>query len=433
MAMSHLTPRPKLFYGWWVVASLCAIMFLSTGLGFYSIGVFVKPFEEEFGWSRGTISVAMALSGVASGLFGPVVGVLVGRVGARLVIGVGALMMGVCFALLGLTWSLLYLYIMFTAMAVWRAGTMLVPVSAVVANWFQRQRGLAIGLTTTGIGLGGLVMAPLTAVLISAVGWRGTFFIMGALIALVGVPLSVFVIRQHPADRGLLPDGLPPDSPAAGRPQVSVPTEVDGWSLHDSVPTVAFFSVATAFSLAFATLGAVLLHIVPFLEDRGLSREEAGMMLGLVAGVGVLGKVASGYLADRTSPRVIAASVFLLQAVGLTILVETEDMVGVAAFTIIFGCSMGAVVALQPLMVVYCFGMASVATILGAMIAVTSVFNALGPVLAGFVYDAAGTYRPIFLVYVGIDCLAAAIVYFLGRPPLPVERMIERSPQRVSG
>jgi MFS family permease len=180
--MSLLSSSSRVFYGWWVVAALAAIMFLSAGLGFYSLGVFITPLEEEFGWSRGQVSIGIALATAASGLLGPVVGLAVRRFGARTVLATGAVGMGISFALLGLTWSLPYLYGMFVFMAAWRAGIMLVPVAHIVANWFQRQRGLAIGAATTGIGFGGLVMAPLSKVLISSLGWRPTFFILGLVI-----------------------------------------------------------------------------------------------------------------------------------------------------------------------------------------------------------------------------------------------------------
>ena len=114
----------------------------------------------------------------------------------------------------------------------------------------------------------------------------------------------------------------------------------------------------------------------------------------------------------------MTAGVFLMQAVGLAVLLQSgSNILGVAIFTVVFGYSMGAVVALQPMMAVHCFGMASVATILGAMVAVTSAFNGLGPIAAGFVYDRTGSYSAIFVAYVAIDCLAAALVYFLGRQP----------------
>ncbi|MBE3109018.1 MAG: MFS transporter, partial [Acidobacteria bacterium] len=278
----------RVFYGWWVVAALSAIMFLSAGPAFYAMGVFVVPFQEEFGWSRGQISVALSLAALISGLFGPVAGVLVGRVGARRLMGVGGVMMGISLGLLGFTRSLTYFYGMFMVMAAWRSAIMIVPVGAVVANWFDRRRGLALGLTTAGIGLGGLVMAPLAALLIDAVGWQKTFFIEGAMIVVVMAPLAAFVVRQRPSDMGLLPEGASFSEERASRADGGV----DGWSLADAVRTPTFFIVSAAFSLAFATLGAVLIHVVPFLEDQGFSRTTAGLILGLVSGIGVLGKIA---------------------------------------------------------------------------------------------------------------------------------------------
>jgi MFS family permease len=407
----------KAFHGWSVVASLAIIMFLSAGLGFYSLGVFVVPFEEEFGWSRGQVSLGIAMATTMSGLMGPLVGLAVERLGARIVLAAGATGMGICFASLGLTWSLLYLYAMFVTMAVWRAGLMLVPVSQVVANWFERRRGLAMGITTTGIGFGGLVMAPLCKVLISSVGWRSTFFIMGLIIIAVALPLILLVIRQHPAERGLLPNGVSSDA---------APTQANGgagsqpgpmamaWSVGEAIRTRAFILATAAIGLGFASLGAVLLHTSPFMEDRGVAPEVAGLVLGLVAGMGIFGKVGSGYLADRVPPQRILAGVFLMEAIGLTALISTNSVVGVAAFVLIFGYSMGAVVALQPLVVVYYFGLASVATIMGAMTAFSSIFMAVGPVFAGFMHDLLGSYTLAYLVFISVDCVACLLVLLMG-------------------
>ncbi len=423
--MTLLSPLSRVFYGWWIVASLATIMFLSAGLGFYSLGVFITPFEEEFGWSRGQVSIGIAMATTMSGLLGPVVGIAVERRGARVVLAAGAAGMGICFALLGLTWSLLYLYAMFVAMAVWRAGLMMVPVSQVITNWFDRQRGLAMGTTTTGIGFGGLVMAPLSKVLISSVGWRPTFFILGTLVIAIGLPLALLVIRQHPADRGLQPDGAEPAAQPAGpgpNPGASPPaapvTQI--WGAGEAIRTRAFALSTLAISLGFASIGAVLLHTSPFMEDRGMAPELAGLILGLVSGMGIMGKVGSGYMADRMAPHLVLAAVFLMEAVGLTVLIATESAVGVAAFILVFGYSMGAVVALQPLVVAHCFGPASVATIVGAMTAFSSLFSALGPVFAGFMYDLLGSYTSAFLVFIGLDCLSLVLALFIRPPRLPV-------------
>lgn len=409
----------RIFYGWLVVAALATIMFLSAGLGFYSLGVFITPFEEEFGWSRGQVSIGIALATTTSGLLGPVVGVAVSRVGARTVLATGAVGMGICFGLLGLTWSLPYLYAMFILMAAWRGGLMLVPVAQVVANWFQRRRGLAIGVATTGIGFGGLVMAPLSKVLISSIGWRPTFVILGLVIIAVGLPLTLLVIRERPSDRGLHPDGLtpmdppvPPQPASTARPDPA--TEI--WSASEAIRTQPFILATVATSLGFASMGAVLLHTSPFMEDRGMAPELAGLVLGFVAGMGILGKVGSGHAADRVAPPLVLAAVFLMETVGLLILIATDSIFGVAAFVLIFGYSMGAVVALQPLVVVHYFGITSVATILGAMTAFSSLFTAFGPVFAGVMHDWLGNYTLAYLIFAGVNCFAALLVLLM-RPP----------------
>ena len=401
--------RPRVFYGWWIVASLGLIMFLSAGFGFYAIGVFITPLEDAFGWSRGQVSLAMALAQLFNGFTGPIVGALVNRVGVRVILAGGALLMGLALALLSLTWSLFYLYPLFILMGVGQAGIMLIPITTVVSNWFRRKRGLAMGLTTAGIGMGGLVMAPLAALLIGGLGWRATFLIMGLVVIAVGLPVAAFVVRQHPRDSGLLPDGDAAYVDADDLP-ARADAEDDHWTVRQAVRTRAFFAVVIAFSLTMACVSSVLLHIVPFLEDRDISRQQAGLMLGFVSGMGVLGKVSSGYLTDVVSSRIVVSTVFVL--------LQFDSVWGMALFTIIFGFSMGSVVALQPLMVVYCFGAASVAMILGAAGVITWSVNALGPMLAGLMYDLTGTYGPVFLGFAAADVAAAAIIFFFGYPPL---------------
>jgi len=408
--------RPgRVFYGWYLVGALAAILFLSAGLGFYSQGVFVTPLEDEFGWSRGEISAAMAISTIVSGLSASVVGVLLGRVRVRVLMGLGAAWMAVTFGLLGLTPSLLFFYAMFFLMAAGRAGIMIVPTSVLVARWFNRRRGLAMGAMTTGIGFGGLVMAPVTAAVISALGWRWAFGVLGVLIGVVALPLILLVVREWPADLGLQPDGDEmPERPSEGLAAGS--GGEPGWTLRQAWRTPAFIAVSLALGMVFFSQGAVLLHVAPFLEDRGISRQEAGFMLGFVSGVGVIGKLASGYLCDRVAARLVLASVFLMQALGLLIVLQTGNMAGVAAFVLVFGYAMGAVVALQPLVLSSLFGSRGLPTIMGGTTVVTSLTSGFGPMLAGYIRDGTGSYSAAFITFIIIDLVAAVLVLLVRRP-----------------
>lgn len=407
-------PAGRIFYGWYLVGALAVILFLSAGLGFYSQGVFVTPLEDEFGWSRGEISAAMAISTIVSGVSASVVGVLLGRVRVRVLMGFGAAWMAVTFGLLGLTPSLLFFYAMFFLMAAGRAGIMIVPTSVLVSRWFSRRRGLAMGAMTTGIGFGGLVMAPVTAALIGALGWRWAFGVLGVLIGVVALPLIALVVREWPADLGLQPDGdATPAGPSAGA--AAGPVE-PGWTLRQAWRTPAFIVVSLALGMVFFSQGAVLLHVAPFLEDRGISRQEAGFMLGFVSGVGVVGKLASGYLCDRVPARLVLASVFLMQALGLVIVLQTGNMAGVVAFVLVFGYAMGAVVALQPLVLASLFGSRGLPTIMGGTTVVTSLTSGFGPMLAGYIRDGTGSYSAAFVTFIAIDLLAAALVLLVRRP-----------------
>lgn len=419
--------RP-LFYGWIVVGALGTTLFLSAGLGFYALGVFVTPLEDEFGWSRGQISVAVTLSTVVSGLMGPAAGWLLERWGSRRLLSAAAVITGASFAAIGLTQALWFLYLAFACMAVGRAGLMMVPASAIVANWFIRRRGLATGVMTAGIGLGGLVMAPAVALLIDAVGWRQAFGVLGGGMVAVALPLTLWVIRQRPSDLGLTPDG---DSPEVTRARAAA-GPVAGLTLGDAVRTPAFWLIAAALSLVFATQSAMLLHVIPYLEGEGVERARAAAVLGAISGIGILGKVGAGYATDRLPPRVVVASVFLMQASALALLLSIGDTAGLALFTALFGVSMGSVVALQPLILADYFGLRAFASIMGVVSMFGMVVSALGPATAGFIYDAAGSYTIAFAGFLAIDVLAAALVLSSRRPPLACAPTDDRVSSRES-
>lgn len=404
-------PRLDIFYGWWIVAVGAICLLLAGGIAFYSFGAFFAPLIDEFGWSRAQLSLAITIACVL-GLAGPLVGLLVDRYGARIVMAIGALVTGAAFALLGFTTSLWYFYVLYLVLASGQAGILNIPVAQVVSNWFSERRGLAIGITLTGFGLGGLTMLPLASYLISALGWRATYHLLGVLICIVLIPLSILIIKDRPQDMGLLPDGR---ATKAG----SEPPSSTGWTLGGALKAPAYWLIMGSLTLAYLGTASIITHVIPFLQDKGLSLQLASTILALATGVSIIGRVAAGYLADRISVKYVTIFSFLLQAGGIALLLGAGSMTMIWAFVIVFGLAMGGMFALEPLLISRYFGLTSFGAIYGGLWAVVALGFATGPPLAGYIFDTSGSYNLAFVLFIAATILAIALILFLRSPQPP--------------
>ncbi|MFH1485975.1 MAG: MFS transporter [Chloroflexota bacterium] len=412
-------PRVKIFYGWWVVAASAAVLLVDAGLGFYAFGVFFTPLIEEFGWTRAEFSGTVSLAFVVTGIASPIVGNLTDRFGARKVMLCSAVIMGGSFALLGLTQSLWYFYLVFVVEAASRAGAHVVPITTLVANWFEKRRGLAMGIVVTGISLGGVLITPLSTYLIDLIGWRLSYLMLGILIWVSVIPLVILVIRNLPQHKGLLPYGRSHpgelDSQTVGTSKSSQSDDAV-WTVRTAIRTSAFWFSAATVALLFLGGSAVMTHTIPLLRDRGVSAEGAAMVMSCVAGAGILGKTLSGYLADRLQIRFVVMMIGILIAAGIFILINFSSGALVWLFAVVFGFAMGGVIAIQSLLVAYCFGLASLGSILGGVALIADFGFAIGPLLAGYVFDVTGSYDLAFQLYIA-SCLLAALLVLFVQPP----------------
>jgi len=412
----------RLFYGWLLVAASVANLVISGGLGFYAFGVFFNPLIDEFGWSRALLSLGMTIANFIIGIVGPIIGLLVDRYGARSVMVPGAVVFGAGFALLSLTSSLWYFYVVYFILAIGEAGILLVPVTAMIANWFERRRGLAMGVTITGFGLGGLFLAPLTTRLILDYGWRTSYLVLGLAACIILVPLNLLMIRHRPEDMGLLPDGQPQQpgrERALAGAVASNPGRGMGWTLASAARTPVFWFLAVALTMVMLGEGSILVHVVPLFRDRGFSAEAAALILACVTGISLSGRVLAGYISDKVPARYVAAAMFLMVTAGITILIiTTSTMTTAILFALVYGFALGGVAALLPILVSQCFGSDSFGSIYGGLMAVTTIGFGAGPLLSGYVFDVTGSYNMAFLGFVFIALLAAGLM-FLVRSPRP--------------
>ncbi|MFC2035126.1 MFS transporter [Chloroflexota bacterium] len=409
------TFRP--FYGWWIVAVSAIILLLAGGIGFYSFGAFFTPLTNEFSWSKAQISLTMSIVGLV-GFTGPLFGMWVDRYGAKRIMVLGALLMGLSFACLGFTSSLYYFYTLYFVVAAGQMAILNIPVLTVVSHWFEKKRGLATGISVAGFGLGGLIILPLSAHLIYLLGWQWTYHILGVTICLVLIPLIILVIKNSPHDIGTLPDGEKHTAQEKHQ-RTPVPNSdmwIQRWTLSKALQTSVFWILVLAFTMVFLGTASVIAHAVPFFVGQGFGNQLASTILGSAVGVSILGRVIAGYLSDRMPIKYLAILIFLFQVAGLLVLIFPAKPVSIPAFIAIFGLAMGGLFVLEPLAIREFFGLDSFGAIYGGLWAFETLGWAAGPYITGYIFDTTGNYNLAFITFIFATLLAAVLIMFARHP-----------------
>ncbi len=409
--------RSKLFYGYWVVLAAFLCNVITFGCGFYAFSLFVTPLGRDLGWGRGDVMAGFTVFFLTTGFVAPQVGRLVDRHGARVVMSLGAVVAGVGFVVLCFMTALWQFYLGYAIVGLGMAGTGQIPTSAVVSNWFQKSRGTAVGLMASGIGVGGIALAPFVGTwLLPRLGWSHSYLVLGALCWLVIVPLAALVIRTRPSEMGLVAFGAG-DVTAASEHRNGQP--VNGVSLKVAMGTVAFWLiVATYFFSHFAQVGTVQ-NQVPFLEDAGFPMAVSAGALGAVGLCSAFGKFGFGWLCDRIQARYVLAIGLSLQLGSIIVLMNIgPDSPTIMAwlFAAMMGLGLGSWLPTMSMLTSGYFGLANYGAIFGAITIPYAVGSAVGPLVAGRLYDSSGSYTGVFVVFLVLFAVSIASILVCRRP-----------------
>jgi len=413
-------PGNRIFYGWRIVAACFILLFCFGGAGFYSFSIFIKPFEEYFGWGRSQIALAGSIFLLMNGAVQPLFGRLCQKMGPRKVLIAGCLTSGVSFLLVTLTKSLWYFYLVYALLSVTLSAITFVPVSSLLSVWFERRRGTAIGLAYIGISAGGLVMSPVIGAIIGRFGWQYTFIMLGILMWVLALPVALFIIRDNPADMGLSPDGdssfvlLSGDNHKPDGSHKSITGE--GWPLRQALKSGQYWWIVMAFCFVSVGYMGVLQHQVPLISERGIPYTFATFALGMISAMGGLGKFGLGRLTESIPFKWVMVICFSLQIIGLILLLNLHNMTILSFYAIFFGFGMGGVIVLQPLVISRYFGLASFGLLLGICQLFHSIGASTGSFLSGVLYDHFGNYQQALMVFILLYLIAIAAVFLAGKP-----------------
>jgi MFS family permease len=398
------------FLGWRMVAIAFTVDFVAVGFFFYSYGVFLKPIAAALSGSRFAISLALSIANLVGALLSPFIGRALDRLPIRRIMIAGAFSVGAGFLAMSRITALWQLYlIMGTLLAAGMSMMGGMASAKLVSNWFAEARGRALGIATIGISLSGMVMPAVATWLIAEVGWRGGFAFYAAATVVVVVPLVALFVVDRPEEIGQRPDGGPPPDETWA---TAAPPE-RFWRTSELLRDANFWVIAVPFALAFSSLSAVLVHLVPYASDAGISLYRSALIASIAAGAGALGKPIFGFLIDRVDARLAIGTSLFGQLLGLVWFLNATGFTSMLIAGVVFGFSMGGMVPLHGAITARAFGRLSFGKALGLLRPVQIPVHMIGPPLAGWIYDATGSYTLAFQIFVGFYLAAIVAIGWL--------------------
>ena len=401
--------KPRFFYGY-VIVAIAFLINLIMGGTLYTFSVFFNPLASEFGWTRAATAGAFSLYMILHGFLYIITGRLSDRFGTRIVISASGFFMGLGYSLMSQTSAIWQLYLFYGVIVAIGMSGGYVPLTSTVTRWFanDKKRGLMVGIAVAGVGVGTMIMPPVANWLISSYGWQTSYVVMGIMVLVVIMSAAQFV-RRAPAQVQQLTHGQNEVQ------EESSNLEVRGLSLQQAIRTRQFWVLSAAYFGFGLFLQAIMVHIVLHAIGLEISETVAANIFIAIGGLSVVGRIALGSASDRIGNRTVIIASFALMTAALAWLLVAKEIWMLFLFAAAFGFAYGGLVATQSPLVADLFGMSSHGVILGVVVFIITVGAAVGPVMAGGIYDSTGGYNPAFLVC-GAFSLAGIILILLLRP-----------------
>ena len=390
----------RIYYGWWVVGGSFLLLFCSLGTHFYAFPVFFDVMVREMGWARTQVALALTVGAFVIGAMGLLVGGLIHKVGLRPVMVCGTLIAGLGFLLLTTVTEPWQFYLYYgLVLSAGMAGIHAVPNMTAVETWFDRGKSTALGIATTGMGVGGVVMAPLAGWLISRYDWQTAFASLAGIVILVGIPISAIIMRT--------PQGRKAASDQAQQKGLEARDATLGQALRQK----SFWLISIG---AMLWLGAYLMgltHQVAFAVDIGIGRVAAAGAVGLLCAFSIPGRLGFGKLGDIMDKRYVMMMAASLQVVAFAILLKTTNLTMLYIYSSLIGFGMGGLTPILPGLLADYFGRSHFGAIYGASGMVSTLGLMIGPVYGGWIFDTTKSYSLAFLSGIIITLLAIILIY----------------------
>lgn len=406
-----------IFYGWWM--TLAGALMNTIGAGLYMSGftVWLLPLEREFNISRTASSLIFSFSRMEGGLQGPLTGICIDRWGPRNMMILSVILAATGFMLLPLANSYIVFLVLYVGvLSVGFHAGFNQAVMATVNRWFIRRRGMAFGIISVGMAMGGALITPVVAMIMESFGWRSTARISALAILIIALPLSFFM-KGSPEEVGLLPDGDQPvkanSNPKSDR---FVPVEGVDFTARQGFRSRTYWFLALGICFRIAAHAGVFVHIVPLMVWKGLDEAHGALMVAVISFCGVWTRLFMGWLGDLWSRERLTALAMLAGAVSLLLLLFGPGRLWVMiVFGVVYSVTDGAAGVTWAMLGDY-FGRRAFATLRGGVNFVVSLGAVTTPIIAGRVFDVTGSYHWALLPFTALYLVTAVMFMFMRRP-----------------
>lgn len=367
-------------------------------------GQFFAPLNNTYGWDLTTLSLAVSLNMITWGIFQPIMGKLIDRLGPKSVIASSAALMGIAFLLSATiteVWQFFIYYGVFTAIGFAGCGSM--ANSVLVTRWFVKKRAKMLSRSSMGMNIGQLLLLPLTGYLIANTGFRSAFVVLGMIILVIVVPLVLFAVRNNPEDVGQLPDG---DSTAIFSPPKSA-------KLSEALRSSQFWIASLGFASCGFTLYLVTMHLPTFAVDLGGDTSLGGRLLGIAAFASAVSMFVTGQLTRNFGKKNLLIMLYIIRLIAFIWLAISPGIWQIYVFSIVYGVSSMPIIPLVTGIIGDRFGKNAMGSILGFSWLLHQIFAALGVFLGGYLRTVSGDYSYVFGMGGLILAISAVITFFM--------------------
>ncbi len=395
--MYQLLNKMPFFYGWTILFAAGSSMVVRNATASLTLAVFIFPMSEDLGWSRTLIAGAASLGGLVATVASPVVGWTLDRYGARTILTVSILVLGL--STISLAWATVPIafYLAYGTGRVLFSSPLNIGPSVVVSRWFVRRRGRATGMLFLSHSLGMITFPLIAGLVIKYRGWEDAWIVLGVLVWVLALGPVSMLIRQSPESVGLLPDGDLPEQPGAGN-DVATAVEEVSWTLREAMRTPTLWLLALATGSLFLLQSGTNIHQGAYFLDQGLGVGVSAATLSVNAVFTGAGSLFWGWLVDRVPVRFTYAGVALMMAVALVLFPSADSVIEALAVAAIFGAAVGGILVVPVVAYANYFGRRSLSAIRGVTEPFVSLGQAIGAILSGAIYDVTGSYEDAFLI-----------------------------------